>query len=64
MVICVRVILHYRHRDTIAVPPLKQPWRKRRAQETERKAMKEIEREMKEAKDREKEVCICIYTCT
>ena len=57
-----------RHRDTVAVPPLKQPWGKRRAQEAERKAVKEMEREMKAAMGREKEVpspavsvCVCEY---
>lgn len=38
------------------MPPLKQPWRKRRALEAERRAVKEMEREMKEAKEKEKEV--------
>ena len=46
----------HRHRDSVAVPPLKKPWRVRRAQEAERKAMKELEREMKETRDKEKEV--------
>ena len=40
------------------MPPLKRPWKKRRAQEAEKKAMKELEREMKEARDKEKEVYI------
>ena len=38
------------------MPPLKQPWKKRRAQEAERRAMKELEKEMKETRDKEKEV--------
>ena len=43
------------------MPPLKQPWKKRRAQEAERRAMKELEREMKEARDTEKEVPVHVY---
>ena len=38
------------------MPPLKQPWKKRRAQEAERRATKELEKEMKETRDKEKEV--------
>ena len=40
----------------MAVPPLKKPYKVRRAQESERRAVREMEREMKEAKDKEKEV--------
>ena len=46
----------YRHRNLIAVPSLKQPWRRRKIREAEHRAMKELERELKEAKEREKEV--------
>ena len=38
------------------MPPLKKPWKLRRAQEAERRAVREMEREIKEAKDKEKEV--------
>ncbi|CAI8044036.1 Coiled-coil domain-containing protein 86 [Geodia barretti] len=44
-----------KHRDCVAVPPLKKPYKVRRAQESERRAVREMEREMKEAKDKEKE---------
>ena len=40
----------------VAVRPLKQPWKKRKGQEAEHRAMKEIERELRSARDQEKEV--------
>ena len=49
-----------RHRNLIAVPSLKQPWRKRKVREAEHRAMKELERELKEAKEKEKEVSVII----
>ena len=54
--VCVCVCVSHRHSESVAVPHLKKPWRVRRAQEAERKAMKELERGMKEARDKEKEV--------
>ena len=40
----------------MAVPPLKKPWRIRRAQEAEKRAVREMEKEMKEIRGKEKEV--------
>lgn len=53
-------LCQHRHRNLIAVPSLKQPWSKRRVLDAEKRAMKELAKEMKEAKDREKEVCVFV----
>ena len=50
------------HRSRLAINCVKQPWKKHQLMRAEKTAMKQLEKELKEIAEKEKEVQYIVYT--